>query len=200
MTAFVLAATRASVNAGSIGRIDSSAMGSVRACSESQGRVPQQRESCSSFDALPLPRRNWSSRALLELVRVSPLGSISGRVARLSCCVETRSRLGAPAPSGLLDASRRLLRRSPEVALLVHPGKAQRGPRRGAGDRLHPCPGHRLGLWRVEVGDDGEYAPVVVRRVRQPERGEDVFDVFLDGVFGEEQSFGDRLVGASFGH
>jgi hypothetical protein len=34
VTAFVLAATRASVSAGSIGRTESSAMGGVRACGE----------------------------------------------------------------------------------------------------------------------------------------------------------------------
>jgi hypothetical protein len=37
VTAFVLAAARASVSAGSIGRTESSAMGSVRACGEERG-------------------------------------------------------------------------------------------------------------------------------------------------------------------
>jgi len=36
VTAFVLAASRASVSAGSIGRTESSAMGSVRACGDEQ--------------------------------------------------------------------------------------------------------------------------------------------------------------------
>jgi hypothetical protein len=42
-----------------------------------------------------------------------------------------------------------------------------------------------LGLLRVEVGDDGEYASVVVWRLREAQGAEDVFDVFLDGVVGE---------------
>ena len=44
-----------------------------------------------------------------------------------------------------------------------------------------------VGLWllRVEVGDDGEHAPVVVGGLREPERAEDVLDVLLDGVLGD---------------
>ena len=45
VTAFVLAATRALVSAGSIGRTESSAMGSVRACGENEGaRVRDQQD------------------------------------------------------------------------------------------------------------------------------------------------------------
>src|ERR1035441_4331337 len=52
----------------------------------------------------------------------------------------------------------------------------------------------RCGLLRVEVGDDGEHAPVVVWGLREAERAEDVFDVLLDGVLGNDEPFGDRVV------
>jgi hypothetical protein len=41
-------------------------------------------------------------------------------------------------------------------------------------------------LLRVEVGDHGEHASVVVGGLWESERAEDAFDVLLDGVVGDE--------------
>jgi len=49
-------------------------------------------------------------------------------------------------------------------------------------------------LLRVEVGDDGEDATVVVCGLWEAQGAEDVLDVFLDGVLGDDEAFGDRVV------
>src|SRR6516164_7642920 len=60
--------------------------------------------------------------------------------------------------------------------------------------------GWPVALLRVQEGDHGQDPPVIVGRGWQAQRGEDVLDVFLDGVLGDEQPFRDRLVGPSLGH
>ena len=57
VAAFVLAATPASVSAGGIGRTESSTMGSVRACGESQVQTAAATDTCSGLDALLLQSR-----------------------------------------------------------------------------------------------------------------------------------------------
>ena len=49
-------------------------------------------------------------------------------------------------------------------------------------------------LLRVQVGDDGEHAAVVVGGWRQAQGAEDVLDVLLDRVLGDEEPLGDRLL------
>src|SRR5215470_18191234 len=57
-----------------------------------------------------------------------------------------------------------------------------------------------VALLRVEEGDHGQHPPMVVGRRRQAQRCEDVLDVLFDGVLGDEQPLGDRLVGSPLGH
>src|SRR6516225_708065 len=72
------------------------------------------------------------------------------------------------------------------------------GPACTAGHRLTPCGG--AAVLTVEVGQDGEHAPVVVLVGCQPQLGEDAGGVLADGLLGNEEPLRDRRVRAPLGH
>jgi hypothetical protein len=116
----------------------------------------------------------------------------------------------ALAAAGLLDHGRVEIFNQRLLTVCVAAGEGPRKDIESAAQASVPhrvpastaCKGRALtevmdvGLWllRVEVGDDGEHSSVVVWGLRKVQRAEDVPDVLLDGVLGDEQLVGDRMV------
>ena len=101
VTAFVLAATLASVSAGSVGRTESSPMGGVRACGDEQVRDPARVETridatrgCAARAEAPAPQRASAVPALQVLVvEVGQLGGDGQHVIVLVVQVDVRGAL-----------------------------------------------------------------------------------------------------------
>jgi hypothetical protein len=79
---------------------------------------------------------------------------------------------------------------APSHSLAFREGAAKRLQGALTGGRSTPV----VSLLRVEVCDDGEHASVIVWGLWEAQRAEDVLDVLLDGVFGDEQPLGDGVV------
>jgi hypothetical protein len=105
VTAFVLAATRASVSAGSIGRTDSSGMGSVRACGDKHVADDDRADTClyarrpimvsAGWLTRVFPAESWiwgpatehNRRLLIDASRFGFFDPTGGSGGRWSCVV-----------------------------------------------------------------------------------------------------------------
>src|SRR5690606_18854791 len=75
-----------------------------------------------------------------------------------------------------------------------------RGGSNHSGGARPPSAGGGARSVALEVGEDGEDAPVVVLRLVESELAKDVGGVLADGLLADEQLRGDRGVGEPLGH